>query len=87
MVQVRRDLTTEGPELQIRANREDLEVVGDRAHHEYLLTQRERVVAAVSRRWCRARGPRAYGVGIVEGVDAPVLLACVVALDMLFRYP
>lgn len=87
VVQVQRDLTTEGPELQLRAHGEDLEVVGDRARHEYLLTQRERVVAAVSRRWCRARGRRAYGVDIVEGLDEPVLLACVVALDMLFQYP
>ena len=86
VVQVQKDLTPDGPELQMRAHGEDLGIVGDRARHEYMLMRRDRVVAHISRRWCAVRRPRAYGVDVVDGEDGPVLLACVVALDMLFQY-
>jgi len=83
-VQVQRDLTIAGPELQIRAP-DDLELVGSLARHEYTLTRRDRVLVHVSRRWCPQRR-HTYGADVVPSEDEPLLLAVVLALDMLFQY-
>lgn len=86
VVQVQQDLAADGPDPQMRAHGDDLDIVGDRARHEYMLLRRDHVVAHVSHRWCATRSPRTYGVDVLEGEDDPVLLACVVAVDMLFQY-
>jgi uncharacterized protein YxjI len=83
-IQVQRDLTVEGPELTIRAP-DELDLVGSLAQHEYYVMRRGWMVIYVSHRWC-ARQRHTYGVDVVEGEDEPLLLAVVLALDMLFLY-
>jgi uncharacterized protein YxjI len=83
-VQVQRDLTSEGPGLRIRAP-DELELVGDLGRHEYYLMRRGQIIVYVSRRWCGERR-HTYGVDLPDEADHPLLLACVLALDMLFLY-
>lgn len=84
LVQVQRDLTTIGPELRIRAP-DDLDLVGDLGRHEYYLMREGRIIVYVSRRWCSQRR-HTYGVDLPPDADEPLLLACVLALDLLFLY-
>ncbi len=83
-VQIQRDLTVQGPELTIRAP-DELDLAGNLSRHEYYLMRRNRMVAYVSRRWCGGER-RTYGVDVVEGEDEPLVLATVLALDMLYMY-
>ena len=83
-VQVQRDLTTEGPGLQIRAP-DELDLVGNLGRHEYYLMRRGQSIVYVSRRWCGQRR-HTYGVDLPDAADHPLLLACVLALDILFLY-
>ena len=84
LVQVQRDLTMAGPELQIRAP-DDLDLVGDLGRHEYYLMREGRILFYVSHRWC-SRRRHTYGVDLPPDADEPLLLACVLALDLLLLY-
>jgi uncharacterized protein YxjI len=79
-----RDLSMVGPELQIRAP-DDLALVGDLRRHEYYLMREGRILVYVSRRWCLQRR-HTYGVDLPPDADEPLLLACVLALSLLFLY-
>ena len=57
----------------------DLEVSGDFLDHEYQFTREGRTVAQVSRRWFTLRDT--YGVGIAEGENDVLILACTVVID------
>jgi uncharacterized protein YxjI len=83
-VQVQRDLSAEGPGLHIRAP-DELDLVGDLGRHEYYLMRRGQIIVYVSHRWCGQRR-HTYGVDLPDEGDHPLLLACVLALDMLFLY-
>jgi uncharacterized protein YxjI len=84
LVQVQRDLATAGPELRIRAP-DDLDLVGGLGRHEYYLMREGRIIVYVSRRWCPQRR-HTYGVDLPPDADESLLLACVLALDLLFLY-
>lgn len=83
-VRVQRDITAEGPALRIRAP-DELDLVGGLDRHEYYLMRAGRIVVSVSHRGCGQR-PHTYGVGLPDDADHPLLLACVLALDILFLY-
>jgi len=59
---------------------DDLEMTGSLLEHEYTISRGGQVVAAVSRRWFSLTDT--YGVDIAPGQDDPLILACVLALDL-----
>ena len=59
---------------------DDLEMTGSLFEHEYTISRGGQVVAAVSRRWFSLTDT--YGVDIAPGQDDPLILACVLALDL-----
>lgn len=83
-LQVQRDLTIQGPELRICVP-DELDLVGSLDRHEYYLMRGQRRVVYVSHRRCE-RKRHTYGADVVDGEDRPLLLATVLALDMLYMY-
>jgi uncharacterized protein YxjI len=59
---------------------DDLEMTGSLFEHEYTISRAGQVVAAVSKRWFSLTDT--YGVDIAPGQDDPLILACVLALDL-----
>jgi uncharacterized protein YxjI len=59
---------------------DDLEMTGSLFEHEYTITRGGQVVAVVSKRWFSLT--ETYGVDIAPGQDDPLILACVLALDL-----
>ena len=59
----------------------DLKVTGNVLDHEYRVTQGGDRVAEVSKKWFRARDT--YGVEVAPEMDAGLVVACTVALDMM----
>src|SRR5947209_19299087 len=59
---------------------DDLEMTGSLFEHEYTICRAGQVVAVVSRRWFSLTDT--YGVDIAPGQDDPLILACVLALDL-----
>ncbi|WP_084964369.1 LURP-one-related/scramblase family protein [Thermoactinospora rubra] len=59
--------------------RGELHAKGNFVDHEYAISRDGTQIALVSKRWLRARDT--YGVSIVQGEDAPLLLAIVVCID------
>ena len=59
---------------------DDLEMTGSLFEHEYTISRGGQVVAAVSKRWFSLTDT--YGVDIAPGQDDPLILACVLALDL-----
>ncbi len=59
---------------------DDLEMTGSLFEHEYTISRRGQVVAVVSKRWLSLT--ETYGVDIAPGQDDPLILACVLALDV-----
>jgi uncharacterized protein YxjI len=61
--------------------RGDMEVQGNIVDHEYRIDHAGRPAATVSKKWFRMRDT--YGVEVVPGEDALLLLAVTVGIDML----
>lgn len=59
---------------------DDLEMTGSLFEHEYTISRGGQVVAVVSRRWFSLTDT--YGVDIAPEQDDPLILACVLALDL-----
>ena len=59
---------------------DDLEMAGNLLDHEFAIRRGDTVVATVSKQWFTLRDT--YGVEIAEGVDALLILASVLALDL-----
>jgi uncharacterized protein YxjI len=59
---------------------DDLEMTGSLFEHEYTISRAGQVVAVVSKRWFSLT--ETYGVDIAPGQDDPLILACVLALDL-----
>ncbi len=59
---------------------DDLEMTGSLFEHEYTISRGGQVVAVVSKRWFSVT--ETYGVDIAPGQDDPLILACVLALDL-----
>ena len=59
---------------------DDLEMTGSLFEHEYTISRAGQVVAVVSKRWFSLT--EAYGVDIAPGQDDPLILGCVLALDL-----
>jgi uncharacterized protein YxjI len=59
---------------------DDLEMTGSLFEHEYTISRGGQVVAVVSKRWFSLT--ETYGVDIAPGQDDPLILACVLALDL-----
>ena len=59
---------------------DDLEMTGSLFEHEYTISRAGQVVAAVSKSWFSLTDT--YGVDIAPGQDDPLILACVLALDL-----
>jgi uncharacterized protein YxjI len=59
---------------------DDLEMTGSLFEHEYTISRAGQVVAVVSKRWFSLT--ETYGVDIALGQDDPLILACVLALDL-----
>ncbi len=59
---------------------DDLEMTGSLFEHEYTISRAGRVVAVVSKQWFSLT--ETYGVDIAPGQDDPLILACVLALDV-----
>lgn len=58
---------------------DDLDAQGNLLDHEYTFSRGDRVVASVSKRWLTLRDT--YGVDIVDGEDAVLILAAAVVID------
>ena len=59
---------------------DDLEMTGSLFEHEYTISRAGQVVAVVSKRLFSLT--ETYGVDIAPGQDDPLILACVLALDL-----
>ncbi len=59
---------------------DDLEMTGSLFEHEYTIRRAGQVIAVVSKRWFSLT--ETYGVEIAPGQDDPLILACVLALDL-----
>ena len=59
---------------------DDLEMTGSLFEHEYTISRTGQVVAVVSKRWFSLT--ETYGIDIAPGQDDPLILACVLALDL-----
>jgi uncharacterized protein YxjI len=59
---------------------DDLEMTGSLFEHEYTISRAGQVVAVVSKHWFSLT--ETYGVDIAPGQDDPLILACVLALDL-----
>jgi uncharacterized protein YxjI len=59
---------------------DDLEMTGSLFEHEYTISRGSQVVAVVSKQWFSLT--ETYGVDIAPGLDDPLILACVLALDL-----
>ena len=59
---------------------DDLEMDGSLFEHEYTISRAGQVVAVVSKQWFSLT--ETYGVDIAPGQDDPLILACVLALDL-----
>ena len=59
---------------------DDLEMTGSLFEHEYTINRAGQVVAVVSKQWFSLT--ETYGVDIAPGQDDPLILACVLALDL-----
>jgi uncharacterized protein YxjI len=59
---------------------DDLEMTGSLFEHEYTISRADQVVAVVSKRWFSLT--ETYGVDIAPSQDDPLILACVLALDL-----
>ena len=60
-----------------------LEVEGDYTNHEYTFARNGQLVAAVSKAWFS--WAETYGVNVVDEEDAPLILACTVAIEQTCR--
>jgi uncharacterized protein YxjI len=58
----------------------DLEAEGDFLDHEYTLTRGDRVVATISKKWFSWADT--YGIDVVDGEDAVLILATAVVIDL-----
>jgi uncharacterized protein YxjI len=59
---------------------DDLEAEGDFLDHEYTLTRGDRAVATVSKKWFS--WVDTYGIDILDGEDAVLILATAVVIDL-----
>ena len=59
----------------------NVHVAGNVLDHEYRMTSDGEPVAEVSKQWFRVRD--AYGIEVAPGMDAGLVVACTVALDMM----
>lgn len=59
----------------------DLKIKGNVLDHEYRLMRDDDRVAEVSKKWFRVRD--SYGIEVEAGMDAGLVVACTVALDMM----
>ena len=59
---------------------DDLEMTGSLFEHEYTISRAGQIVAVVSKRWFSLT--ETNGVDIAPGQDDPLILACVLALDL-----
>jgi uncharacterized protein YxjI len=59
---------------------DDLQMTGSLFEHEYTISRAGQVVAVVSKQWFSLT--ETYGVDIAPGEDDPLILACVLALDL-----
>ncbi len=59
---------------------DDLEMTGSLFEHEYTISRAGQVVTVVSKQWFSLT--ETYGVDSAPGQDDPLILACVLALDL-----
>jgi len=59
---------------------DDLEVQGDILEHEYTIARQGQVIATASKRWISLTAT--YGVDIAPSQDDVLIIACVLALDL-----
>jgi len=60
-----------------------LVVEGDYTNHEYTFTRDDQVIASVSKAWFT--WAETYGVDVADEEDAPLILACTVAIEQSCR--
>jgi uncharacterized protein YxjI len=60
---------------------DDLHIKGSMSEHEYTITRGDQVIATISKGWFKELDT--YGVDIAPGQDDALILACVLALDVI----
>jgi uncharacterized protein YxjI len=60
---------------------DDLHIKGSMSEHEYTITRGDQVIATISKGWFKELDT--YGVDIAPGQDDVLILACVLALDVI----